>query len=111
MKPILSLLFALAALSAFAGEGQKATWSTNASGAITLHVHRRLERPDGSKNVPCWNYAPPETIKAVFWCSNDHRIELGNYEIAKDGAVTPTIQCATAGCDFRATVKLEDWKR
>lgn len=111
MKTIFSLLFALATVGASAGEGQPATWSTNANGDVTLHAHRRLERPDGTFSAPCWTYTRTPEVGAVFWCTNSHRIELPRSLMATDGTYGDQLVCKTNGCGFSSIVKLEGWKR
>ena len=42
-------------------------------------------------------------------CPHGHYGTLHDHEIAADGTVTPSVQCAVANCDFHEMIRLVDW--
>jgi len=49
------------------------------------------------------------SVKATMKCSHGHVMTLRGHEIAPDGAVSPSVVCPQAGCDFHEFVTLKEW--
>lgn len=50
------------------------------------------------------------TRTAWFRCANGHYGALTDHEVARDGTVSPSVECPEKECTFHETVRLEDWE-
>lgn len=73
---------------------------------VPLHLSKRFEEPPLS-----WKpYKRPDGSQgAIFTCPNGHTGSLEGWDIASDGAVSPSVDCSPNGCDFHDHIRLLDW--
>ena len=72
-----------------------------------------LERASGPFDMKPLQWRPVNLdgqATAFISCSNGHGGYIAEHEIAPDGTVSPSVECAATDCDFHENnIRLEGW--
>ena len=62
--------------------------------------------------TPCWDLVSADHIFVpVLKDTSGHHADLATWDIADDGAVSPSVMCLEDGCGFHDFVRLFGWSR
>ena len=66
-----------------------------------------------ASTAPCWGttLSKEDGWKVIVKCGNGHIASLALHEIAMDGTVTPSLDCAEPHCDWHHNVVLDGWEK
>lgn len=72
------------------------------------------QSPAFEEPLNSWKRVRVHTIEhagdaVLYTCPNGHTARLTGWDIADDGAVSPSVDCSPNDCDFHDYIRLMDW--